>query len=169
MTGDFTTNPSETRRFTCPRLCSSMVVVGCLTDTSRTPTLDGFEAAREPDGSRGQASVARPDSRSLDTGPAPYWSGRSPSATPANITGDINLGLAYDRSDSANLFHNAAYTTALHTAPPTAVTIYPYVNTVVAMALGWLILDEAFPAHLVLGAALILASLLAVTFQTTNR
>lgn len=59
----------------------------------------------------------------------------------------------------------AAYSTALRNAPLAAVAAYPYVNTVVVVILGWLILDEPITTRLVLGAVLILVSVATVSIR----
>ena len=52
----------------------------------------------------------------------------------------------------------AAYTWLLRVAPTTLVSTYAYVNPVVAIALGWLVLNESITPTTLLGAGIIVAS-----------
>jgi drug/metabolite transporter (DMT)-like permease len=51
---------------------------------------------------------------------------------------------------------------ALKSLPTTVVMTYAYVNPVIAVSLGWLLLDEAVTGWTVLAAALILAGVAGV-------
>jgi drug/metabolite transporter (DMT)-like permease len=51
-----------------------------------------------------------------------------------------------------------AYTWVLQNAPISQVATYAYVNPVVAIFLGWLILSEEITATILVGAAVIVAS-----------
>lgn len=57
-----------------------------------------------------------------------------------------------------SLFAFSTYTWLLQRAPISRIATYAYVNPVVAVALGWLILGEAITVTMVIGAAMILAS-----------
>jgi len=55
-----------------------------------------------------------------------------------------------------------AYVWLLHNAPIGKVATYAYVNPVVAIALGTIVLDEHLTWRIVLGAAIVLAAVAAV-------
>jgi drug/metabolite transporter (DMT)-like permease len=57
-----------------------------------------------------------------------------------------------------SLIAYTAYAWLLRNVPVSKVATYAYVNPAVAIALGWLILDEAIPATTLVGAAVIIAS-----------
>jgi drug/metabolite transporter (DMT)-like permease len=62
-----------------------------------------------------------------------------------------------------------AYAWLLQNAPVSRVATYAYVNPVVAIALGWAILDEAVTTLTFAGAAIIVASVAAVVRTETRR
>jgi drug/metabolite transporter (DMT)-like permease len=62
-----------------------------------------------------------------------------------------------------------AYAWLLQNAPVSRVATYAYVNPVVAIALGWAILDEAVTSLTFVGAAIIVASVAAVVRTETRR
>jgi drug/metabolite transporter (DMT)-like permease len=62
-----------------------------------------------------------------------------------------------------------AYAWLLQNAPVSRVATYAYVNPVVAIALGWAILDEAVTTLTFAGAAIIVASVAAVVRMETRR
>jgi drug/metabolite transporter (DMT)-like permease len=62
-----------------------------------------------------------------------------------------------------------AYAWLLQSAPVSRVATYAYVNPVVAIALGWAILDEAVTTLTIAGAAIIVASVAAVIRIETRR
>jgi drug/metabolite transporter (DMT)-like permease len=62
-----------------------------------------------------------------------------------------------------------AYAWLLQNAPVSRVATYAYVNPVVAIALGWAILDEAVTSLTFAGAAIIVASVAAVVRTETRR
>ena len=62
-----------------------------------------------------------------------------------------------------------AYAWLLQNAPVSRVATYAYVNPVVAIALGWAILDEAVTATTFAGAAVIVASVAAVVRTESRR
>jgi drug/metabolite transporter (DMT)-like permease len=62
-----------------------------------------------------------------------------------------------------------AYAWLLQNAPVSRVATYAYVNPVVAIALGWAILDEAVTATTFAGAAVIVASVAAVVRTEARR
>lgn len=62
-----------------------------------------------------------------------------------------------------------AYTYALHHAPITAVAAYPYVNTMLAVALGTVLLHEPITANRIVGTAIVLASVaITLTMASTT-
>ena len=63
----------------------------------------------------------------------------------------------------------AAYAWLLQNAPVSRVATYAYVNPVVAIALGWAILDEAVTTTTFAGAAVIVASVAAVVRTESRR
>jgi drug/metabolite transporter (DMT)-like permease len=63
-----------------------------------------------------------------------------------------------------------AYAWLLQNAPISKVATYAYVNPVVAIVLGWLILDELITPTTLLGAAIIVVSVaLVVRIETARR
>ena len=63
-----------------------------------------------------------------------------------------------------------AYAWLLQNAPISRVATYAYVNPVVAIALGWSILDEAVTSTTIVGAAVIVASVaLVVRTESVRR
>jgi drug/metabolite transporter (DMT)-like permease len=62
-----------------------------------------------------------------------------------------------------------AYAWLLQNAPISKVSTYAYVNPVVAIALGWLILDEVVTTTTLVGAAIIVASVALVVRTESSR
>ena len=62
-----------------------------------------------------------------------------------------------------------AYGWLLQNAPPTRVATYAYVNPVVAVLLGWLVLGEQLTPTMLAGAAVILVSVLLITWPAARR
>jgi len=62
-----------------------------------------------------------------------------------------------------SLIGYTAYIWLLRHAPTSKVSTYAYVNPVVAVFLGWLILREPVDAHILLGSAIVVASVVLVT------
>jgi drug/metabolite transporter (DMT)-like permease len=58
-----------------------------------------------------------------------------------------------------------AYVTALRALPLPVLMTYAYVNPVIAVFLGWLILSEPITATTLLGTALILAGVAALFYE----
>jgi len=54
-----------------------------------------------------------------------------------------------------SLLAYSAYVIAITKLPPTLVSIYAYINPVVAIVLGWLLLEEKMNVHMILGTAII--------------
>jgi drug/metabolite transporter (DMT)-like permease len=57
----------------------------------------------------------------------------------------------------------SAYVYLLKHCKPSVVSTYAYINPVIAVFLGWLILDEAFSAGMLWGAAVVLAGVVIIT------
>lgn len=62
-----------------------------------------------------------------------------------------------------------AYSWLLQNASPSAVSTYAYVNPVVAVVLGWAIAGESMTAQMLVGAAVIVASVVLVTTNNKNK
>jgi drug/metabolite transporter (DMT)-like permease len=62
-----------------------------------------------------------------------------------------------------------AYAWLLQNAPISKVSTYAYVNPVVAIFLGWLILDEVVTSTTIVGATIIVASVALVVRTETPR
>lgn len=62
-----------------------------------------------------------------------------------------------------------AYACSLRRFPTELVAMYPFVNTVVAVALGWLILGEQLPLQAAVGSVVILASAVVVVVKSPLR
>jgi drug/metabolite transporter (DMT)-like permease/GNAT superfamily N-acetyltransferase len=69
---------------------------------------------------------------------------------------------------AGSLVAYTAYTWLLKNAPISRVATYAYVNPVVAIFLGWLLLDESITATIVVGASLIVASVALVVSRETG-
>ena len=87
---------------------------------------------------------------------------------PAEFSLRSVLGLAYLIVFGSWLAFTA-YAWLLQNAPVSRVATYAYVNPVVAIALGWAILDEAVTTLTFAGAAIIVASVAAVVRTETRR
>ena len=69
---------------------------------------------------------------------------------------------------AGSLVAYTAYVWLLKNAPISKVSTYAYVNPVVAIFLGWLLLDETITGTIVIGATLIVASV-ALVVSRENR
>ena len=85
----------------------------------------------------------------------------------ATFSGRSIFGLFYLIS-FGSLLAFTSYAWLLQNAPISKVSTYAYVNPVVAIALGWLILDEGITATTLLGAGIIVASV-ALVIRTESR
>jgi drug/metabolite transporter (DMT)-like permease len=83
--------------------------------------------------------------------------GEVPDFNPSRFSRESLLGLAY-LLVFGSLIAFTAYTWLLQNAPISLVSTYAYVNPVVAVFLGWLILNEQITPTMVVGAALIVAA-----------
>lgn len=61
-----------------------------------------------------------------------------------------------------------AYSWLLKNAPPAMVATYAYVNPVIAVFLGWLIAGESFTGQMLLGAGVIVGSVVLITSQNKD-
>ena len=87
---------------------------------------------------------------------------------PAEFSSRSVVGLAYLVVFGSWLAFTA-YAWLLQNAPVSRVATYAYVNPVVAIALGWAILDEAVTPVTFAGAAIIVASVAAVVRTESRR
>jgi drug/metabolite transporter (DMT)-like permease len=62
-----------------------------------------------------------------------------------------------------------AYVWLLQNAPISKVATYAYVNPVIALVLGWLILSETISATMLVGAAIIVASVAFIVTRESGR
>ena len=62
-----------------------------------------------------------------------------------------------------------AYSWLLKNAPPAMVATYAYVNPVIAVFLGWLIANESFTGQMLLGASVIVGSVVLITSQNKEK
>ncbi|MGX5819184.1 EamA family transporter [Chitinophaga lutea] len=58
-----------------------------------------------------------------------------------------------------------AYTWLVNNAPPQLTATYAYVNPVVAIFLGWLVLDERLSGHAMIGSAIVIAGVVLMTLK----
>jgi drug/metabolite transporter (DMT)-like permease len=94
-------------------------------------------------------------------------------AVPAGEVGQLHAGAISARSLGAFLFlltvgsliAFTAYAWLLQNAPISLIATYAYVNPVVAVFLGWLVLDERLTALTAVGAAIIVASVAFIVSQ----
>jgi drug/metabolite transporter (DMT)-like permease len=68
-----------------------------------------------------------------------------------------------------SLIGYTAYIYILSRAPATKVSTYAYVNPVVAVFLGWLVLHEKIDAFIVAGSAVVIASVIVVTSASVSK
>jgi len=87
--------------------------------------------------------------------------GEIPDVNLSEFSGDSWLALAY-LTVIGSIFAYTAYTWLLQNAPISTVATYAYVNPVIAVLLGWSILDEEITLAVVAGAAAIVLSVATV-------
>ena len=63
----------------------------------------------------------------------------------------------------------ASYTYALSQLPSTRVSVITYINVVVALFLGWLILDEKVTFKIVMAAILIIGGVIVANFRKREK
>ncbi len=61
-----------------------------------------------------------------------------------------------------SLLGYSAYVVAITLLPPTQVSIYAYINPIVAVIFGWLLLNERMTAHMILGTVITVAGIYVV-------
>jgi drug/metabolite transporter (DMT)-like permease len=61
-----------------------------------------------------------------------------------------------------SLLAYSAYVVAIKKLPPTLVSLYAYINPIVAVAFGWLLLQEKLNAHMILGTLITIAGVYVV-------
>jgi drug/metabolite transporter (DMT)-like permease len=83
--------------------------------------------------------------------------GELPDVEPSAFSGDSLLAWAY-LVTIGSLVAFSAYIWLLQNAPVSKVATYAYVNPVIAIVLGWLVLEETITAVTLIGAAVIVAS-----------
>jgi drug/metabolite transporter (DMT)-like permease len=86
---------------------------------------------------------------------------------PSSFSASSMLAVAY-LIVAGSLMAFTAYTWLLHNAPISKVSTYAYVNPVVAVFLGWLILSEEITALILIGAAVIVAAVAFIVRQETE-
>jgi drug/metabolite transporter (DMT)-like permease len=74
----------------------------------------------------------------------------------ASVDSNSLWALAY-LSTFGSLLAYPAYVFAITNLPPTQVSVYAYINPIVAVVLGWLLLHEHFTFHVVTGTLIILS------------
>jgi len=87
---------------------------------------------------------------------------------PARVTAPALWALAY-LVTFGSIVAYTAYTYLLRNARPTVVSTYAFVNPIVAVLLGWWIVDEPVGGRVVVAGALILAALLAILYDEPRR
>lgn len=91
------------------------------------------------------------------------WSTFDPSA----VSSASVISLAY-LIIFGSLIGFTAYSWLLRNARPSLVATYAYVNPVIAVLLGWLIAGEAMTGQMLIGAGVIVGSVVLITSQNTN-
>ena len=85
----------------------------------------------------------------------------------ASLSSDSLLALVYLIVIGAFVAYSA-YTWLLQNAPISQVATYAYVNPIVAVILGWLILDESIPPMMLVASAVIVAAVAAIVRTETR-
>lgn len=86
----------------------------------------------------------------------------------AEVTRNSWLGLIY-LIVFGSLLGFTAYSWLLKNAQPALVATYAYVNPVVAVLLGWLIASESFTAQMIVGAGIIVGSVVLITANDNHK
>lgn len=92
------------------------------------------------------------------------WSRFEPSAVSANSI----FGLVY-LIIFGSLIGFTAYSWLLKNAQPSMVATYAYVNPVIAVLLGWLIAGESMTGQMLIGAGVVVGSVMLITSQTSEQ
>lgn len=85
----------------------------------------------------------------------------------AEVSGNSWFGLAY-LIIFGSLIGFTAYSWLLKNAKPAKVATYAYVNPIIAIFLGWLIAGESFTTQMLIGAGVIVSSVVLITSQDKN-
>jgi len=85
----------------------------------------------------------------------------------ANVSSSSILGLGY-LIVAGSLIGFTAYSWLLKNAQPAMVATYAYVNPIVAVFLGWLIAGETFTGQMLIGAGVIVGSVVLITSHDKN-
>lgn len=83
----------------------------------------------------------------------------------SDISANSWFGLAY-LIVFGSLIGFTAYSWLLKNAQPSMVSTYAYVNPMIAVILGWLIAGETLTGHILIGAGLVIASVVLITMQS---
>jgi drug/metabolite transporter (DMT)-like permease len=86
----------------------------------------------------------------------------------ARVSTNSWLGLMY-LIIFGSLVAFTAYSWLLKNAPPAMVATYAYVNPVIAVFLGWLIAGESFTGQMLVGASVIVGSVVLITSQNKDK
>jgi len=86
----------------------------------------------------------------------------------AEVSGNSWFGLVY-LIVFGSLIGFTAYSWLLKNAQPTMVATYAYVNPVIAVLLGWLIAGESFTGQMLIGAGVIVGSVVLITSQNDDK
>ncbi|HEX8248298.1 MAG TPA: EamA family transporter, partial [Pyrinomonadaceae bacterium] len=86
----------------------------------------------------------------------------------AEVSTNSWLGLVY-LIVFGSLISFTAYSWLLKNAPPAMVATYAYVNPVIAVFLGWLIAGESFTGQMLVGASVIVGSVVLITSQNKEK
>jgi drug/metabolite transporter (DMT)-like permease len=86
---------------------------------------------------------------------------------PAAVSNNSLFGLAY-LIVFGSLVGFTAYSWLLKNARPSMVATYAYVNPVIAVLLGWLIAGEAMTGQMLIGAGVVVGSVVLITSQNTS-
>jgi drug/metabolite transporter (DMT)-like permease len=113
------------------------------------------------------SSAAQMMSGGIALGIVGMLAGELPQVRPEQFAPEGIAGLAY-LIVLGSILGYSAYTWLLQNAPVSKVATYAYVNPVVAIALGWLILAEPVTPAIAIGGALIVASV-ALVISTESR
>ncbi|MBV8184601.1 MAG: EamA family transporter [Hyphomicrobiales bacterium] len=95
-------------------------------------------------------------------------SGELTGFSPVEVTARSSLGLAY-LALAGTVLGFASYIWLLDHVPAPLVSTYTFVNPIIAVVLGWLILSEPLTSEMLLGAALVVASVIAVSLLDVSR
>ena len=86
----------------------------------------------------------------------------------SDIAGNSLLGLGY-LIIFGSLLGYTAYSWLLKNAKPANVATYAYVNPLIAVLAGWLIAGESMSGQMLIGAGIIVSSVVLISFQGKGR